>query len=202
MELPIAQVWSICDRSQTALRPWRDAGYSVCSIDIVDTSGDMPHVKRSILDIESLPGAQFVLAWPPCTHLAASGARWWKDKGPEALAEAMANVNACRRLIGSTPGIIENPKGRLSSQWRAPDIYVHPWQFSGYASGESYTKETGLWLLNGAKQPIASYSEEPIDTKRIHHMWSSERSEGAGIKTPLGLSIGIFKANRHFVTIA
>ena len=201
MELPIAQVWSICDRSQTALRPWRDAGYSVCSIDIVEASGDMPHVNRSIHDVESLPGAQFILAWPPCTHLAASGARWWRDKGPEALAEALANVNACKRLIGSTPGIIENPKGRLSSNWRPPDCYVHPWEFSGYASGESYTKETGLWLLNGAKRPLTSYSAEPIDTKRIHHMDSFKRSNGDGIKTPLGMSIGIFLANKHLVTI-
>lgn len=200
MELPNAQVWSLCDRSQTALCPWRDAGFTVCSVDIVDALGDMPHVKASIHDIESLPGAQFVLAWPPCTHLAASGARWWAAKGPEALAEALANVEACRRLIGATPGIVENPKGRLSQHWRKPDVYVHPWEFSGYCQGESYTKQTGLWLLNGAMSPVRSYSTEPIDNTRIHHMWSSERSEGAGIKTPFGLSMGIYIANRHLVT--
>ena len=200
MKLPNAQVWSLCDRSQSALKPWHDAGFTVCSVDIVDALGSLPHVKASIHDIAELPGAAFVLAWPPCTHLAASGARWWAEKGPEALAEALASVEACRRLIGSTPGIVENPKGRLSQHWRKPDVYVHPWEFSGYCQGESYSKETGLWFLNGAKCPIRAYSNEPIDNKRIHHMGSFQRQNGPGIKTPAGLSMGIYLANAPLIS--
>jgi len=200
MKLPNAQVWSICDQWQTALKPWHDAGYSVCSIDIEPSRGGLPSVRASINDIESLPGAQFVCAWPPCTHLANIGARWWAEKGPEALAEGLDGVEQCKRLIGAAPGFIENPMGRLSTHWRKPDVKVHPWEFSGYCQGESYSKETGLWLLNGAKCPIRAYSNEPIDMKRIHHMDSVRRKYHEGIKTPLGLAIGIYLANKQFVS--
>jgi len=205
MNLPRAQVWSLCDRSQTAIKPWHDAGYTVCSVDIVETTGILPHVNASIHDIEELPGAQFVLSWPPCTHLAASGARWWASKGPQALVEALANVEACKRLIGSKPGIVENPRGRLSTNWRRPDASVHPWEFSGYASGESYSKTTDLWLLNGARVPVRSYSEEPIEYDRVHMggkgRWGGAKRGVLASVTPMGLSIGIFLANRHLVTI-
>lgn len=200
MKLPEAQVWSLCDQFQTALKPWAEAGFTVCSVDIEPTRGPYPSVQASIHDIEALPGARFVLSWPPCTNLTVSGARWWASKGECALEDALKNVEACKRLIGSTPGIVENPKGRLSTHWRKPDLYVHPWQFSGYAEGQSYTKETGLWLLNGARAPIPAYSAEPIDRLRIVNMNAKKRSSGAGIQTPLGMSIGIYLANKHLVS--
>lgn len=194
-----AEIWSICDQYQTALKPWHDAGYSVASIGIEDTSGSYPHIKARVQDIETLNGARFVLAWPPCTHLAASGGRWWARKGEQALREGLENVEQCRRLIGLSPGIIENPIGRLSTHWRKPDVIVQPWHFSGHAPGCSYQKSTCLWLMNSAKRPIMSVSDEPIDTKVIWHMSGQERSTGAGIKTPLGLAIGVYLANESLV---
>ena len=59
-----AQVWSICDQWQTALQPWHEAGYTVCSLDIERARGNLPSVMASIHDVEELPGAEFVLAWP------------------------------------------------------------------------------------------------------------------------------------------
>jgi hypothetical protein len=81
-----------------------------------------------------------IVAFPPCTHLCASGARWWKDKREEQAA-AIDFVYAlaaapCERIA------IENPIGKLSKTFRKPDQIIQPWQF-----GHGETKSTCLWLV-------------------------------------------------------
>jgi hypothetical protein len=80
-----------------------------------------------------------MIAHPPCTHLAVSGARWWKDKQGE-QAEALDFV---RDLMDAPiPRIaIENPVSKISTAIRKPDQIVQPWQF-----GHGETKATCLWL--------------------------------------------------------
>ena len=197
-----AQVWSLFDRSGIAVKPWHDAGFSVCTVDEWPASHDMPSIRCDILSMESLPGARFVLAFPPCTHLAASGARWWQSKGDVAVKESMALVNKAISLAADTPLVLENPVGRLSTLWCQPSIIVHPWEFAGYegASSEAYSKKTCLWLRNGAMAPARNPPtiQFDIDDKRIHHMNSWERKH-FGILTPVGLAQGIFLANKHLV---
>ena len=80
-----------------------------------------------------------MIAHPPCTHLAVSGARWWKGKEAEqreAAAFFMALVDAPIDHIA-----IENPIGCMSRLYRKPDQIIHPWQF-----GHGETKATCLWL--------------------------------------------------------
>jgi site-specific DNA-cytosine methylase len=82
-----------------------------------------------------------MIAHPPCTHLAVSGARWFKDKQPE-QAEALEFV----RLLLNAPIeriALENPVSIISSRIRKPDQIVQPWQF-----GHGETKATCLWLKN------------------------------------------------------
>ena len=82
-----------------------------------------------------------LIAFPPCTHLAVSGARWFKDKQAEqegAVACFMALVDAPVPQIA-----IENPIGIMSTRYRKPDQIVQPWQF-----GHGETKATCLWLRN------------------------------------------------------
>jgi hypothetical protein len=82
-----------------------------------------------------------MVAHPPCTHLASSGARWWKDKEKE-QEEAILFVS----MLANAPIpriAIENPIGKLSSVWRKPDQIVQPWMF-----GHGETKSTCLWLKN------------------------------------------------------
>jgi len=80
-----------------------------------------------------------MIAHPPCTYLAASGARWWADRQIE-QANALRFVNALLRAsIGRIA--IENPVGRLSTVYRKPDQIIQPWQF-----GHGETKATCLWL--------------------------------------------------------
>lgn len=92
-------------------------------------------------DVRDLLGKfwDMLIAFPPCTHLSASGARWWKNKQTQQI-EAIDFV----KLLAEShiPKIaIENPVGRLSSAWRKPDQILQPWQF-----GHGETKATCLWL--------------------------------------------------------
>jgi hypothetical protein len=80
-----------------------------------------------------------LVAHPPCTHLAVSGARWWKDKQNEQR-EALAFVASL--LDAPVPRIaLENPVSIISTAIRKPDQIVQPWQF-----GHGETKATCLWL--------------------------------------------------------
>ncbi|MBD3638804.1 MAG: hypothetical protein HUJ25_15735 [Crocinitomicaceae bacterium] len=90
------------------------------------------------------------LAFPPCTHLAGSGARWWKKKGKAALKEAMALVDACMRVVAlyrPTFWMLENPVGRLKKFLGKPHFTFQPHEFGGYrrSNADAYTKRTCLW---------------------------------------------------------
>lgn len=80
---------------------------------------------------------------PECTHLCASGSRWWPEKRADGRQQSAIDffiemMEADVEMIGA-----ENPVGILSSVYRAPDQYIQPWQF-----GHPETKKTGLWLKN------------------------------------------------------
>ena len=115
-------------------------GHEALSCDLLDTEVEGPHYKGNVFDIIH-DGWDLMIAHPPCTHLAVSGARWWKDKQQEQL-DALAFVQAL--MDAPIPRIaIENPVSIISSRIRKPDQYVQPWQF-----GHGETKKTGLWLKN------------------------------------------------------
>lgn len=101
-----------------------------------------------------------MIAHPPCTHLAVSGARWFKDKAKE-QAEALAFVQAL--MDAPIPRIcVENPVSVISSKIRKPDQIIQPWQF-----GHGETKATCLWLKNlPLLQPTQIVSGR---TPRVHH---------------------------------
>ena len=98
-------------------------------------------VKRLVLNMYAR--WDMIIAFPPCTHLASSGARWFKEKQADgrqqnAIDFFMAIANApCEKIA------IENPIGIMSTVWRKPDQIIHPWQF-----GHGETKATCLWLKN------------------------------------------------------
>ena len=80
-----------------------------------------------------------VVSFPPCTYLAVSGARWWKDRQQEQV-EALEFIRCL--LEAPIPMIVlENPVGKISTAIRPPDQYIQPWQH-----GHGETKKTGLWL--------------------------------------------------------
>jgi site-specific DNA-cytosine methylase len=131
-----------CEFSGIVRDAFRAKGHEAWSCDLLPTEGDPAwHIWGDVLASLDRGGWDLMIAHPPCTHLAVSGARWWKDKQAEQK-EAIQFV--CRLLDAPIPRIcIENPVGILSTAIEPPEQYIQPWQF-----GHGETKKTGLWLKN------------------------------------------------------
>lgn len=113
-------------------------GHDAMSCDLLPTESPGPHYQGDVMDIIG-DGWDMMIAHPPCTHLAVSGARWFKDK----QTEQAAALEFVRQLLAAPiPRIaLENPVSIISSRIRPADQYIQPWQF-----GHGETKKTGLWL--------------------------------------------------------
>lgn len=130
-----------CEFSGVVREAFRAKGHDAWSCDLLLSEGSNEH--HLLGDVREHIGAgwDLMVAHPPCTHLAVSGARWFKDKQAE-QAEALDFVRAL--MDAPIPRIaLENPVSVISSRIRKPDQTVHPWQF-----GHGETKATCLWLKN------------------------------------------------------
>jgi hypothetical protein len=127
-----------CEYSGTVRDAFIARGHEAMSCDLLPTERPGPHYQGDIWDLRPYEW-DLMIAHPPCTHLAVSGARWWKGKQQE-QAEALDFV---RWLMNAPiPRIcIENPISKISSAIRKPDQIIQPWQF-----GHGETKATCLWL--------------------------------------------------------
>lgn len=129
-----------CEYSGTVREAFKALGHYAMSCDLLDTEIPGEHYKGDVRDI-LCDGWDIMIAHPPCTHLAVSGARWFKDKQRE-QAEALEFVGLL--MNAPIPRIaIENPISIISSRIRKPDQIIQPWQF-----GHGETKSTCLWLKN------------------------------------------------------
>lgn len=115
-------------------------GHAAFSCDLLPTETPGPHIQADVLQVVG-EGWDLMVAHPPCTHLAVSGSRWFKDKAKE-QADSLEFV---RNLLSAPiPRIaIENPVSVISTRIRKPDQIVQPWMF-----GHGETKATCLWLKN------------------------------------------------------
>ena len=115
-------------------------GHDAISCDLLPTERPGPHYQGDVLDIID-DGWDLMVGHPPCTHLAVSGARWFKDKVQE---QNCALIFVAKLMSANIPKIcIENPISIISSRIRKPDQIIQPWQF-----GHGETKSTCLWLKN------------------------------------------------------
>jgi len=127
-----------CEYSGTVRDAFIRAGHDALSCDLLPTDVPGPHYEGDVRDILG-DGWDLMVAHPPCTHLAVSGARWFKDKQTE-QAEALAFVRLL--LAAPIPRIaLENPVSIISSRIRKPDQIIQPYQY-----GHEATKTTCLWL--------------------------------------------------------
>ena len=127
-----------CEYSGTVRDAFIAKGHDAVSCDLLPSDKPGPHYQGDVFDVIN-DGWDLMIAHPPCTHLAVSGARWFKDKVTE-QAEALDFV---RRLMNVHIDriCIENPVSIISSRIRKPDQTIQPWQF-----GHGETKRTCLWL--------------------------------------------------------
>lgn len=131
-----------CEESQAVTIELRRIGHEAYSCDIEPCSGGHHewHLQVDALELLKMKW-DMILAFPPCTHLAVSGARYFEQKRKDGRQQAaidffMQFANAdCSKIA------IENPVGIMSTYYRKPDQIIQPWQF-----GHGETKKTCLWL--------------------------------------------------------
>ncbi len=127
-----------CEFSGIVRDAFAKRGHDAWSCDLLPTEKPGNHIQGDILK-HLADGWDLMIAHPPCTHLAASGARWWGAKvheQEEGVKFFMSIVSAPVKKLA-----IENPIGKISTVWRKPDQIIQPWQF-----GHGETKATCLWL--------------------------------------------------------
>ena len=131
-----------CEYSGRVRDAFIGAGHDAVSCDILPTEKPGPHHQGSVLDILN-DGWDMMIAFPPCTHLASSGARWFAEK--RADGRQQEGVDFFMRMINAPIEriAIENPIGIMSRTYRKPDQIIQPWQY-----GHGETKATCLWLKN------------------------------------------------------
>lgn len=166
-----------CEESQAVTIELRRLGHQAYSCDILECSGGHPewHIKDDVLKYINGDQAIFwtmdnvghitpakwdmIIAFPPCTDLASSGARHFAQKRADGRQQRsidffMAFANAdCERIA------IENPVGIMSTKWRKPDQIIQPWQFAT-TEEEKTEKSTCLWL-KGLSPLVPRITEKP-----------------------------------------
>jgi hypothetical protein len=199
-------VLSLCDRTGVMVQPWLAAGYECWIVDVQHPTGVTRDGRLATIGADvrafALRGTPLdtaiVFAFPPCTHLANSGNRYKRDKGLEALREALDLVIACKRICegSGAPWMIENPIGSLSTYWREPDATFQPWEYTT----PKEKKRTCLWVGNNFVIPQREVFTEPADVKES--CWKASPGPDRGDKrsiTPEGFARAVFAANEPWI---
>lgn len=159
-----ARVLIACEYSATVRDAFRDRGFDAWSCDLLPTEGDPRwHIQGDALEVACGQHWDVLVAHPPCTHLAVSGARHFPAKRADGRQQAA--LDFVRALLDApAPHIaLENPVSIISSAIRKPDQIIQPWQF-----GHGETKATCLWLKNLPKLKPTNIVDGRSD--RIHKM--------------------------------
>ena len=150
-----------CEESGVLRRAFREKGHDAWSCDLLPSrDSSLYHYQEDVRHVLSFGGWEMVIAFPPCTHLCVSGARWFKEK-QEQQSEAIKFFMTFTKF--QCPWAIENPIGIMSTKYRKPDQIIQPWQF-----GHGETKATCLWL-HGLPKLVPTEIVEGREA-RIHKM--------------------------------
>lgn len=181
-------ILDLCGGSGAWAEPYRAAGYEVVIV-------TLPRFDVRTFQIPGVP-VHGILAAPPCTEFAASGARWWARKDPQLLLDALAVVDACLNLIAECqPAFwaLENPHGRLRRL--RPQLGNATLKFNPCDYGDPYTKLTYVW----GKFNVPTKRPVPITHQRgsspIHRMSPSVDRAARRAVTPQGFAQAFFEAN-------
>ena len=139
-----------CEESQTITKELRALGHEAYSCDILPCSGGHPewHLQQDVFEVIE-QGWDMMIAHPPCTYLAVSGARWLYNKDGSKNEDRWRNqaeaLDFVQRLMDAPIEkiAIENPISVISTHIRKPDQIVQPWMF-----GDKASKSTCFWLKN------------------------------------------------------
>ena len=182
MEILIA-----CEFSGVVRNCFLDRGHAAISCDLLPSERPGPHYQGDVRDIIS-DGWDLMIAHPPCTHLAVSGARWFKQKRDEQEAALLFVQDLMAAPIQKIA--IENPVSIISSRIRKPDQIIQPWMF-----GHGETKKTCLWLKNLPKLAPTNIVEGR--EHNIHNMppspnrWKNRSRTYVGIADAMATQWGV-----------
>ena len=129
-----------CEFSGVVRDAFIKAGHTALSCDLMPTDKPGPHYQGDVMDIIG-GGWDLMIAHPPCTHLAVSGARHFAKKRADGRQQEGIDFFMALARAAIPRYAIENPIGIMSNIWRKPDQIIQPWQY-----GHSVTKSTCLWL--------------------------------------------------------
>lgn len=170
-----------CEESQAVCKEFRRLGHEAYSCDTQECSGGHPewHIQGDVLE-QLDKGWDLMIAHPPCTYLAVSGARWLYNKdGTKNTARwenMYSGLDFVKKLMDAPiPRIvIENPISVISSYIRKPDQIIRPYEF-----GDNSTKSTCLWLKNVPKlKPtnIITPTKHITKSGKVYDRWWFESS--------------------------
>lgn len=172
-------ILDLCGGSGSWSKPYADAGYDVRVITLPQDVRLLTRLKDPVHGI---------LAAPPCTVFASSGARWPRTK--EQMIEGLSVVDACLRAVAVyRPAwwALENPIGKLRQFLGQPCFYFQPWEY-----GDPYFKRTCLW---GSFEVPRKAPVEPTEGGKIHRMGPSPDRAAKRSITPPGFAKAFFQAN-------
>ena len=129
-----------CEFSGIVRDAFRGLGHEAWSCDLEETERAGPHYKGDIQDVLFYDW-DMVLAFPPCTHLAVSGAAWFEEKRKDGRQQQGIDFFNLFTDLSVPKVVIENPVGIMSTIWRKPDQIIQPYEF-----GDPVSKKTCLWL--------------------------------------------------------
>lgn len=153
-----------CEFSGVVRDAFIAAGHEAISCDLLPSEQPGPHLQCEYRTVD-LSGYDLLIAFPPCTHLASSGARWWPAKRDE---QKEALMFVAWLMCTPVPRIaIENPVGLIGSAIRPPDQVIQPWMF-----GHGEVKTTCLWLRN-----LPKLHPTNIVSGREQRLWRLSPSE-------------------------
>lgn len=177
-----------CEFSGIVRRAFRELGHDAWSCDLLPAEDNSRwHIVRDAFEVSRSAYWDLMIAHPPCTHLAVSGARWFKDKRWEQ--EAALHFVRSLMLADIERICIENPISIISSRIRKPDQIIQPWQF-----GHGEVKATCLWLTGLPKLVPTDIVEGR--TARVHReppgpdRWKNRSRTLAGIANAMATQWG------------
>lgn len=214
-------VWSLFDGSGIMGLPWAQAGHFVYCFNADEADHgeyefkmeheNIYYIKKwinSSSDFSNYPEPDIIFAFPSCTELAGSGEK--HSRSSASVNDAVDTAKVAERLgnVFGCPWFVENPVGKLSTEWRKPDYYFQPFEYGGYMSGfepsfhtkmparDAYTKKTCLWVGGGFEMP----EKRPVP--HIGKFWGwaflggkSARTKQLRSLTPRGFATAVFEAN-------
>lgn len=215
-------IWSLFDGSGLMVQPWAEAGHTCYCFNYDGADHGVYEMRvehENIVYVNKLitpdscfsdfPEPDIIFAFPSCTDLAGCGEKHQRKQSSVNTAVATAKVAERLGQVYGVPWMVENPVGKLSTLWRKPDYYFHPFEYGGYMSGEektfhprmpardAYTKKTCLWTGNGFVMP----EKKPV--QHIGKFWGwaylggkSEKTKQLRSLTPRGFARAVFEANK------